>query len=375
MKSKKVLIELVLILTFISGLAYAQNEINSIMMTPDKWEYEEGKFEFIKVNGASIIQSINGGGRIYLKGEKFKSGTISFEVNLEKGGFTGIYFRENEKRSESEHFYIRAFWPVALNNRNALQYCAEYDSVSIWDLTDEYQAPANLIKGWNKVKLVVSDHQMLVYVNDMINPSLHVPVLEGPKEAGYISFTGNGSFRNLQLENGKIGNLPNVPGYDPTTFDPNYLKTWEVSTPSPYPFGKEIMNEDLPDSTSIWKPIQAKHRGQVVLNEEFGAPENGKRRIVWLRKVINSESDQVKRLDFGFSDEVFVILNNTLLYVDKNQYGSPIMKEPKGRSSIMNTSFDVPLKKGENEILVGLTNYFYGWGLVARFDNVDGLSF
>ena len=50
------------------------------------------------------------------------------------------------------------------------------------------------------------------------------------------------------------------------------------------------------------------------------------------------------------------------------------MKQPGGRCSIENTSFSIPLKKGENELLIGVGNFFYGWGIVARFDNLVDLT-
>ena len=57
-----------------------------------------------------------------------------------------------------------------------------------------------------------------------------------------------------------------------------------------------------------------------------------------------------------------------------NTYNNPISKEPNGRLHIENTTTDLPLKQGSNEILVSLANDFYGWGLVARLDNTDGIT-
>jgi hypothetical protein len=80
------------------------------------------------------------------------------------------------------------------------------------------------------------------------------------------------------------------------------------------------------------------------------------------------------KLDLGFSDEVWVFINHRYLYVDKNYYGAPIMKQPDGRCTIENTSFDVPLTEGENELLIAVGNFFYGWGIVARLRELTDLS-
>jgi hypothetical protein len=63
-----------------------------------------------------------------------------------------------------------------------------------------------------------------------------------------------------------------------------------------------------------------------------------------------------------------------LAYVDKNLFMSPGMKEPAGRCAVENTSFRLPLKAGENELLVGVANNFYGWGIIARLDNMETIQ-
>jgi hypothetical protein len=47
---------------------------------------------------------------------------------------------------------------------------------------------------------------------------------------------------------------------------------------------------------------------------------------------------------------------------------------PKSRCTIENASIKLPLNEGENEILIGLANYFYGWGIIARLDDMNGIK-
>jgi len=51
----------------------------------------------------------------------------------------------------------------------------------------------------------------------------------------------------------------------------------------------------------------------------------------------------------------------------------PQMKND-GRCTIDNSSFNLPLKEGKNELLIGLANYFYGWGIIARFENMNDIK-
>lgn len=77
----------------------------------------------------------------------------------------------------------------------------------------------------------------------------------------------------------------------------------------------------------------------------------------------------------GFSDEVWVFVNNKLTYIDKNLYRDNFRKYPDGRISIENSQFPVRFTSGENEILIGVSNNFFGWGIIARLESMEGLSF
>ncbi|MEN8229424.1 MAG: hypothetical protein ABFS38_14795 [Bacteroidota bacterium] len=50
------------------------------------------------------------------------------------------------------------------------------------------------------------------------------------------------------------------------------------------------------------------------------------------------------------------------------------MKVPRGRCSIENSAFDVPLKEGDNEIIIAVANTISGWGIIARWDGLENIS-
>ena len=47
---------------------------------------------------------------------------------------------------------------------------------------------------------------------------------------------------------------------------------------------------------------------------------------------------------------------------------------PNGRISLDNCSFEIRLAKGDNELLIGVANDFYGWGIMARLENLEGIE-
>jgi hypothetical protein len=145
-----------------------------------------------------------------------------------------------------------------------------------------------------------------------------------------------------------------------------------VTAPAVIPAGIDLSYDLIPGPNAVWTPIQAERRGLVNLSRAFGGAQG--RRIAWLKTKVQSASVQTRRLALGFSDEVWVLINGKLLYVDKNWYMHPIRKEPEGRCSIENASFALPLAAGANDLVIGVANDFYGWGIVARLDSLEGIT-
>lgn len=365
-----------------------KSKVIEFPMNEKHWAATTDNVEFLNYKSVPAVRSTDENGfGIMLKDFEFTDGTIEFDVEFKGSGFPGIDFRVDKDTLNSEKFYIRYFGTPDDLRRTTLQYAAVLDRVNMWDMTDEYQAAASIYEGrWNHVKLVINGRQMKVYVNDTQSAALHVPALEGITKSGGISLTGNVVYANFVARPNVTEDLPSSEGYDPTYNDSRYLRKWEVTQPSDFPFGKDVfmgiqsnpgvtIDPAYLDSTAIWKPIKAGHRALVNLTKEYGGSDIGPRKLAWIKTTISSETDQEKRVDFGFSDEVWVFINGQPLHTDRNYYGSPGMKEPRGRCTIENSSFQLPLQKGENEVLIGVTNYFYGWGIIARLENTDGIKF
>jgi hypothetical protein len=358
-----------------------------IPMQSASWDYDSSKVEFINHRSVPAARGKNGAYyQIFLKDHVFKNGTIEFDVELTGMGFPGINFRMSADKKNGENFYVRSFGPVGPETRTTLQYAAIVGGISIWDLSDEYQAGAAIYQtGWNHVKLVVSGKEMKAYVNDMTKPALEVPELEGSQESGNISLSGNVIYANLVLKPNATEGLSPEPGYIAAANDTRYIRNWQVSTPKNFLFGKEVImplpsmygklnNSELPDSTTQWTEIKAEPRGIVNLTRKFGLVENDARRLAWLKTTVISDKSREAMLSLGFSDEVWVFINGQILSVEKNYFGTPNQKNS-GRCTIENTKISLPLKEGENEIMIGLANYFYGWGIIARLDKMDGIKF
>lgn len=363
-----------------------QNKIIQIPMQPAYWDYDTSVTEFVNYKNTQAIRGKDGKGyQVFLKNYMFTNGTIEFDVELSGMGFPGINFRMSGDKKNADNFYIRSFGPVSPVTRTTLQYAAVTDGMSIWDLSDEYQAGAVIYQDkWNHIKLVISGWQMKAYVNDMNIPALVIPELESMRDSGSISLSGNVIYANLVIKPDATEGLSSEPGYISAYNDSRYLRKWWVSPAIDFPFGKDLVmslpsmygtlnQSSLPDSTLQWTAIKAESRGIINLSRIYGHEKNDARRVAWLKTTVESDKDQDKIFRLGFSDEVWVFVNGQVLYVDKNYFGTPQQKNA-GRCTIENAAIKLPLRKGKNEILIGLANYFYGWGIIARLDDTDGIQ-
>ena len=96
---------------------------------------------------------------------------------------------------------------------------------------------------------------------------------------------------------------------------------------------------------------------------------------MWLKTTIRSKTKVEKRAAIGWNDEVWVFVNGRQVYADVNAYRKPeLRKKPDGRLSLDNGSFALPLDAGDNDIVVGVANAFFGWGLMLRLDDASGVT-
>jgi hypothetical protein len=348
-----------------------------IPLTADHWEFQEGKVEFLEYKGVKAIKLNEKSGDMVYKDLNFSNGTIEFDVEVNQPmPFPTIYFRWQSKE-EAEHVYLRTGAATTKNAFFAVQYASIIKGVNIWDLQHEFQSAADIkIGAWNHVKLVVSGKQMRVFINSPTEPNLEVPCLEGNTVDGKIGigtgFPGQAVFANIIVKPNETEGLSAQAGADITKHDTRYIRDWQVTKPTALPSGQELNASMLPKTETTWENIKAEQRGLVNLSRRYGNDKN--RQFIWLRAKIKSDVNQTPTIKMGFSDEIWVYLNKSPVYVDKNIYNQSIQKNPSGRISLDNCSFQIPLIKGDNELIIGVANDFYGWGIMARLDNLEGIE-
>jgi hypothetical protein len=362
-------------------LARAAEQIK-FAMTAEHWT-TTGEVEFVQRDGYDALQLNPGNsaahkmtGQAVLNDFTFRNGTIEYDVEPLGSMGAGIGFRRRDKDTY-EDFYLR---PRANCSEAAdcTQYAPQTHGVLLWDLFPQYQAPAPLREGeWNHIKLVISGQRMNVFINGGKSPTLKIGRLEGDAQEGGLLLQGPGLFANLSVIPDAVEGLPAEPEKDATAEDHHFVRNWQLAPYSALPADKEPSATDLPAPSAAWLPLAAERSGLVNISRQYGLPlTRPDRAVAWLRTTIISDKIQSKKVNFGWSREVWVFVNGSLVYADKNLYQPPTArKTPDGRCSLENGSFQLPLKAGANEVSVAVANNFYGWGLILRLDDVDGVQF
>lgn len=346
-----------------------------VPLKPEAWDFRPGVAEF--ADGASgPVLKVVGRGYVVLKNTDFADGTIEFDDQPDER-FASFYFHWQDS-VENENFYFRtargAGHPDAMDG---VQYAPTIKGVNCWDIMLHYQGPATFGQQTpNHVKLVISGKQMRVYVNRQDRPTLEIPRLEGNTTHGGLAFSGKATISHLVIKPGQTEGLSPAEGPDPTINDPRYIRHWQVSPSDSIPAPMDFSMAFIPGKQTVWSPIAAERRGLVNLTRLYGGEMGsgfGRHRLAWLKTHIHADMARQVQLRLGFLDEVWMFLNGNWLYVDKNFFRFPIAKVPDGRLSLENTTVSLPLQQGDNELLIGVGSNFFGWGIMARLDDLDGI--
>ena len=376
--SKDTLKRMALCIGFLSALPIAKAaEPITINMTADSWQTKENA-EFLRELGFYHgLMRLNSGDAV-LKDITFSDGTIEFDVNTIGRGAPGIAFRQQDK-DNFELLYLRPD-PSCPAFHACIQYAPQTHGVLLWDLFPQYfpqyQTRAPLREnGWNHIKMVVSGRRMNVFVNDATSPTLEVGRLEGDAMKGGVRLQGPGTFANMVITPGAVDGLSPEPVRDPLDGDLGLVRNWRLSAFSALPNGKDPMYNDMPGASQEWKTISTERNGLVNISREYGKPlPEPTRAVAWLKTTITSDSKQTKKVDIGWTREVWVFVNGKQVYAGKNFFESEdARKYPDARCSLENGSFTLPLEAGDNEVAVAIANNFFGWGLKLRLPDPEGV--
>jgi hypothetical protein len=212
-----------------------------------------------------------------------------------------------------------------------------------------------------------------VFLGDAGTPVMVVDRLAHDPAPGFIGF---GSFDDGDVKPGErttaIANIvvrPDEFEHDfaaarAATVSPGLIREWEVSAPFVAPGGAV---QTLPPDVLAgpWRPAATEPDGLLLFDRVIAPPEGARRATALARVTIPTTQARTLRLRLGFSDDVSVFLNGTLLYSGVNGYSYNFPRRD-GLITIDQASLYLPLRQGLNSLVFAVSDTFGGWGLIAQ---------
>jgi len=314
------------------------------------------------------------GGVVYLKDVQFTNGIIEFDIAFSsQRGFLGAVFRMQDEENYEE-FYLR---PHQSENRDATQYTPVFNGMSAWQLYHGMGFNAAVkfqFDQWVHVKLMVSGSSAELYIGNMEYPVMFMHELKREIKPGLVGIEAvpisGGHFANFsvtEMDNPPLKNKPK----GPEEVKAGTVMTWGVSGAfAESALADKFLLSAVDKEPLTWKKLECETSGLANVSKVLKL--ESRKNTVFARVLIDSDSRQIKKLKFGFSDRVKVYLNDRLLYGGNYTYRS---RDPRFLGSI--GYFDelyLPLEKGKNELWMAISESFGGWGLMGFFEDMKGIT-
>jgi hypothetical protein len=327
---------------------------------PDRWDLQNAKaVDFL---GRKAIM-----GAAFLKDVQFQNGTIEVDVAASTDrarSYPGVVFRMQSSQ-DWERVYIRPHRQTLYGD--VLQYVSAFNGVDSWQFYNGYGATAPAVipvKEWFHVKIEVSGTQARVFIGNSDRPAFLIPSLKHGLRRGMIGVMGPADgtayFSNFTYREDNTLKFDEIPLADES---PGAVINWQVS--KSFPLARLDM-EKAPDAKILgdlaWKPLKAEAGGLVDISHLY--PRSNEPDIVFAKTVLRSDADEVHRYDFGYSDIITIFLNGRPVFTGDSRYQ---LRD----SSFLGIAgyFDsvyLPLRKGENELVIAVAEVSGGWGFMVR---------
>jgi len=367
----------------ISAAVGQAQTIPPLSVPPDspRWDLQ-GEAKLAEYQGRKALL-IDGGAAI-LKDFEMRDAVIDVDVATPAArGFFGFDVRIDADGKNYEEIYLRQHQS---SYPDAMQYTPVLNTGRNWQIfngpgfTGAVDIPKNV---WFHLRLEVAGAQAKLYVKDMEKPALVMDDLKSGVQKGQFALftlTGETYFSNFEIRATPDApwtrHLPAMP--------PNTITKWSIS-PSYDGLARNLERPlSYSESAAIqWQDVEAEPPGFVVLyryrqaphprvtfQSDFSTrldPQPGMQ-VLYARTTVQSDRDQIKKLEIGYSDDVSVFLNGKILWRGRS---AQAFRDPRflGIVNPENDAVYLPLKKGSNELILALSEQGGGWGFLCRLQD------
>jgi len=333
---------------------------------------EEAKIERFKGRDALALRRAY----VWLDGAEFSDGVIEFDAAFDNvQGFIGPQFRADEKSQRWEEFYFRTH----LNQMpDALQYTPVENGTTAWQIFTDGNALAPVSEdyvGWNHVRVVVKGDKADFYFNSD-TPVLHVPDLKTDIKAGGVGLRVTGAvtthvsnivFRPLRDGEDIVGEAKEAPA-----MPDGLIEKWTVSSVFPEARVADALTLDQAAVKDLtWTPLDVETNGIANISRLHPRLEDGGS-TVFVRQTIRAGKAQMKKLQFGYSDRVRIYLNGKRIYEGVADWRA---RDYRFLGTVgFFDSVGLDLKKGDNELVVAISETFGGWAWAGAMADRSGIE-
>jgi len=319
-------------------------------------------------------------GRATRRDAVLEDGTIEFDVELTPSrSFVYLQFRM-ESETEFEEIYLR---PHKSELPDAVQYNPVWRGDSFWQLwhgPGATAAPRFGFGRWMHVRLVIQGSRAALFLDADTTPAM-VMTLARPSRPGFIAlraFTPD----VRELRGARAASYANVvvrPGHVPYAFgpaaaatpaEPGSILRWQISPA--FAAGKSAVTELTPAmlaGRASWPSYPVEASGVVAIGRHMDRPRPDGGAVA--RLVIRSTGERLQRLYLGYSDYATVFVNGRPIFSGDAHYSFDAPRQ-EGLITRAQSTLWLPLRDGENEVLITVVDGFGGWGLTGRLDPADG---
>lgn len=335
-----------------------------IPMNDAAWDHSDGMQFGQYLDRESVMLS---GGVYAAKDTNMRDGRIDVDVAMHgQRGFFGVVFRY-QSDSDYELIYLR---PHKSNLPDALQYTPVLNGVSAWQLYsgEGFTAAAEMPHNrWLSVSIIISGQQVSVFLDGREEPALVVQDLKGDFGAGAVGLWGRNvaHFSNFRFTPAKSVDRSKL---TVTDVPDNALTRWHISPA--YKLEKQP-DTQLPEGVT-WQAVSVESGGLLNLSRyrarlPFDRDLVDNKTLVFARTNIKSGEAGYRKLNFGYSDEITILLNGQPLYTGKSAF-SHRYPFSLGIVGLNNDAVYLPLVAGDNELMFAVSELFGGWGFKATLD-------
>ncbi len=301
--------------------------------------------------------------------QSWKNYRVEIELLPTGGHWFGIDFHVQENGLEANNVQFFTFDTTSQTAIEAASIHGGYEGACSWKLYPFSSKYPVLEKGqWVKLKIDIGDSFANVYLGDMENP-VHT-AYDFPYSSGGIRITtimkSKIYLRNLKitsLENTEL--MPLIKDDWVNVRNKNILKDWKVTKPFDAGFGIDQLPDTLISPQVDWMDIKTDSKGVINLGQKF--PNNNRTGTSFAKTVIYSESEKQIKAWVSYTDRCKIWCNGIEIFNGPKRGWYDPEANHDCRLKPDNFEFTLPLKKGDNEIILrSEVTERWGWGFWMR---------